>query len=138
MRSLSKSEEARFKTLLADCHRAWDTLRPENAAPFYAKGRGLVFYDLAPLKYDGWSGFERGAQKMFATIKSAKITRNNDFKVVQTGKVAVTTVTFMLTAKPVKGKTWKTPGRHTAVWEKMGKKWLIIHDHWSTPMPPTP
>ncbi len=138
MRKLSKAEEAQFKTLVADCHRAWDTLKPENAAPFYAKDGGLVFYDMAPLKYVGWRGFERGTRKMLSTIKSARIKLGNDFRVVRTGNIAVTTVTFGLTAKPLKGKTWKSPGRHTAVWEKRGNKWLIIHDHWSAPLPPAP
>ncbi len=64
VRSLSKSEEARFKTLLADCHRAWDTLRPENATPFYAKDRGLVFYNLRCLRQANWKSASPCPEKM--------------------------------------------------------------------------
>jgi ketosteroid isomerase-like protein len=32
------------------------------------------------------------------------------------------------------GKTSPLNGRHTAVWEKIGGKWLIVHDHVSVPM----
>jgi ketosteroid isomerase-like protein len=26
-------------------------------------------------------------------------------------------------------------GRHTAIWEKRGAKWLIVHEHVSAPLP---
>ena len=29
-------------------------------------------------------------------------------------------------------------GRWTVVWEKRGKDWLIVHDHFSAPLPPPP
>jgi ketosteroid isomerase-like protein len=33
------------------------------------------------------------------------------------------------------GKTEEIDARHTAIWEKRGGKWLIVHEHVSVPMP---
>jgi hypothetical protein len=45
------TEEATFRKLVDNYCAAWSTGNPDNAAKFYVKDEGLVFYDLAPFSY---------------------------------------------------------------------------------------
>lgn len=128
--------EAEFKLMIDQYNAAWSTLDPDKAARFYAKDDGLVFFDVAPLKYNGWGEYKAGFMKAFAeTMSSGKMTPNDDLKVTQRGNVVWTTVTFHLSAKPKAGGAMEVDCRHTAIWEKRAGKWLIVHEHVSAPLP---
>jgi ketosteroid isomerase-like protein len=130
------ASEAEFKALLDQYYAAWSTLNPDNAARFYAKDADLVFYDLAPLKYNGWGEYKAGVIKAFTeTMASGKLTAKDDLKVTQRGNIVWTTVTFHLSAQPKTGGAMELDCRHTAIWEKRGGKWLIVHEHLSAPLP---
>ena len=129
--------EAEFRAMVAQYYTAWSTLNPDNAAKYYAKDADLVFYDIAPLKYNNWTEYKAGVIKAFTeTMSSGKLTPNDDLRVTQRGTVVWTTVTFHLSAKPkVVGPAMEVDCRHTAIWEKRGGKWLIVHEHVSAPLP---
>ena len=128
--------EAEFKTLIAEYYAAWSTLNPDNAAKYYAKDADLVFYDIAPLKYNAWAEYRAGVIKAFTeAMSSGKLTPKDDLKINQRGDVVWTTVTFHLSAKPKAGGEMEIDCRHTAIWEKRGGKWLIVHEHVSAPLP---
>src|SRR6266508_3636040 len=95
----ASSSEPDFKALHAKVDAAWETLKAENAAPHYAHDAGLIFYDAAPLKYDGWAAYRDGAQKLFLdTATSLTFKGNDDLKVTRRGSIAWTTRTLHLTA----------------------------------------
>ncbi len=128
--------EPDFKALHAKVDAAWESLKAENASPFYAGDAGLVFYDAAPLKYDGWAAYRDGAQKLFldgATSLNFKV--NDDLKVTRRGKIAWTTRTMHLVANMKEGKPLEFDARDTVIWENRGGKWLIVHEHFSAPLP---
>jgi len=128
--------EAEFKALIDQYYAAWSTMNPDNPARFYAKDADLVFYDIAPMKYTGWGEYKEGVVKnFFSAITSGKLTPNDDLKVTRRGNLAWTTVTFHLSAKPKAGGEMEIDGRHTAIWEKRGGRWLIVHEHVSAPLP---
>ena len=128
--------EAEFKAMIDQYYTAWSTLDPDKAAKFYAKDADLVFYDVAPLKYNAWAEYRAGVIKAFTEVMSSgKLTPNDDLKVTQRGNVVWTTVTFHLSAKPKAGGAMELDCRHTAIWEKRGGKWLIVHEHISAPLP---
>ena len=127
--------DAVFKQLIERYYSAWNTANPDNAAPLYAPEAGLVFYDLAPLKYNGWGEYKEGAAKLLSQFAGAKLTPNDDLKVTRHGKLAWTTVTFHLSGTLKTGAAMELDGRHTAIWEKRGDKWLIVHEHVSAPLP---
>ncbi|HLG13249.1 MAG TPA: nuclear transport factor 2 family protein [Blastocatellia bacterium] len=130
------TEHGRFKALIDRYYAAWNTLNPDNAAQFYAKDADLVFYDIAPLEYKGWSEYKAGVMTaFFNNMTSGKLTPNDDLKVTRRGNVAWTTLTFHLSAKPKAGGAMELDARHTAIWERRGGKWLIVHEHISTPLP---
>ena len=128
-------QDAEFKALIAKYYEGWNTLNPDNVASFYAKEGTLVFYDLTPLQYKGWQAYKQGVVQVFQTFSTMKLVPNNDLKVTKRGKVAWTTMTFHVSAAKKDGTKIEADGRHTAVWEKKGGKWLIVHEHVSAPLP---
>jgi len=132
----AKRGDAEFKALIDRYYQAWSSANPENAAPLYAKDADLVFYDLAPLKYTGWAEYKVGVQKAFFDhMETGKLTPKDDLRVTRKGNVAWTTVTGHLSAKMKNGQALEADFRHTAIWEKSGGKWVIVHEHVSVPMP---
>lgn len=128
--------EAEFKAMIDQYYTAWSTLDPDKAAKYYAKDSDLPFFDVAPLKYKNWADYRAGVIKAFTeTMSSGKLTPNNDLRVTQRGNVVWTTVTFHLSATPKTGGAMEVDCRHTAIWEKRGGKWLIVHEHVSAPLP---
>lgn len=132
----AKDAEPDFKAMHAKVDAAWESLKAENASPYYAHDNGLVFYDAAPLKYDGWTAYRDGAQKLFLdTATSLKFNVNDDLKVVRRGKIAWTTRTMHLVANMKQGKPIEFDARDTCIWEDRGGKWIIAHEHVSAPLP---
>lgn len=132
----SSAFETEFKKLIDEYYTAWSTLNPDNAAKYYAKDADIVFYDIVPLKYNSWSEYRAGVIKAFTEPNlSGKLTPNDDLKVIRRGNIVWTTVTFHLSAKPKAGGAVEVDCRHTAIWEKRGSKWLIVHEHVSAPLP---
>ncbi len=134
--SKHSGDTAEFKELIRQYYESWSSMNPENPAKLYAKDANLVFYDAAPLKYTGWDEYKQGVQKnLLDNMASASLTHKDDLVVTRRGNVAWTTVTGHLSAKMKDGKAMEVDIRHTAIWEKRGGKWLIVHDHVSAPLP---
>jgi len=131
----TQGNDPEFKRLIDRYYAAWNSLNPNNAAPLYAKDADLVFYDIAPLKYRGWAEYEQGVRNVLSGFESLKLTLNNDLKVTRRGNIAWTTLTVHLSAKQESGAQMEIDCRHTAIWERRGGKWLIVHEHFSTPLP---
>ena len=128
--------DAEFRALIERYYAAWNTLDLENPAVYYARDANLVFYDIKPLKYNGWSEYKEGVKKnFFDVISSGKLTPNNDLKVTRRGNIAWTTLTFHFSATLKAGGGIELEARHTAIWEKRRSKWLIVHEHVSAPLP---
>jgi len=124
-----------FNGLVKRYYAAWNTLDPDNVSSMYAKDAGLVFFDIAPLKYNSWQEYHDNFKNNVAPgFSSLKLTPNNDVKVTHSGNLALTTLTFHLSAKQKDGTPLEFDARHTIVWEKRGRQWLIIHEHVSKPL----
>ncbi|HEX8089172.1 MAG TPA: nuclear transport factor 2 family protein [Blastocatellia bacterium] len=131
-----QAPDAEFKSLIDRYYAAWSTLNVDNVDQFYAKDADLIFFDIAPLQYKGWAEYKEGVKKaFFAVITSGKLTPNNDLRVSRHGNAVLTVVTFHLSATPKAGGSMELDGRHTAIWEKRGGKWVIVHEHVSAPLP---
>ncbi len=111
----------------------WATLDPANAAKFYAAGPH-VFFDIAPLKYNSWAEYEKGAKNVLAGYKSAKFTVNDDVEIHPHGDLvwATSTVADEMTNKS--GKVEMGNFRWTVVFGNEEGKWLIVHEHISAPL----
>jgi ketosteroid isomerase-like protein len=130
--------DAEFTRLIEGYYAAWSTLNTDNADKYYAKDADLVFYDIAPLKYKNWAEYKQTVQTTFLdTLSSGKLVPNmDDLRITRRGTIAWTTVTFHLTGTPkAGGNSMEIDARHTAIWEKRGGRWLIVHEHVSAPLP---
>jgi ketosteroid isomerase-like protein len=125
-----------FNDLIKRYYTAWNTLNPDNASFLYARDADLVFFDVAPLKYSGgWQEYRDNFKKNVAPGFSSLILKpNNDVKITRRGNMALTTLTFHLSAKQKDDTAMEFDCRHTIVWEKRGGQWLIIHEHVSKPL----
>jgi len=72
---------------------------------------------------------------VFANAASASIAPNDDLKVTRRGNIAWTSNTFHGTINQKDGTSMQLAGRHTAIWEKRGNEWIIVHEHVSAPLP---
>src|SRR5882672_8187671 len=129
------TDDATFRKLIDGYCAAWSTGDPNNAAKFYAKEDGLVFYDLAPFSYHGWKEYRTGVQKQFFdNATSAKLTAGRDLKVTRRGNIAWMTVPMHISMTTKDGKTTDAEVRYTGIWERRGTGWLLLHEHLSVPM----
>jgi ketosteroid isomerase-like protein len=130
----SASADAVRKCLF-DCYKAWNLLDTDRLAPFYSKEPGVViFNDVEPVKFEGWEEFKEGESKIMSRTSTWKV-QPKDVRGTTWGDVAVSTATPILTGESKAGKSYNLTIRHTAVWERKGGRWLIIHEHWSIPWP---
>jgi ketosteroid isomerase-like protein len=73
---------------------------------------------------------------VFSGFESLKLTVNDDVQATRRGNIAWTTATLHATVMSKGGTTpMEMDARQTAIWEKRGGQWLIIHEHISAPLP---
>ncbi len=123
------------RQLMQKINDAWATMNVDNAAQYYDKKPTDVFYDLSPLKYTGWQEYADASRKMFAMIESLKFTTYEDATVHHAGSTAWGTATVHADITMKDGKSQSLDCRWTVVWEKKGASWLVVHEHFSAPMP---
>jgi ketosteroid isomerase-like protein len=129
------TDDATFRKLIDGYCAAWSTGDPNNAAKYYAKEDGFIFYDLAPFSYSGWKEYDAGVRKeLLDQMVSGSLTAGKELKVTRHGNIAWTTVPMHFSAKMKDGKTIDTPVRYTGIWEKKGKTWVLVHEHLSAPL----
>jgi len=128
----TKSSSVPDKTLMQQIWDGWSTRDPQNVSKFYAKGPH-VFFDITPLKYDGWDQYESGVKAVLAGFSSLKCTVNNDAQIHLHGNLVWGTATVhVVEVKPGEAQG-EGDFRWTVLWEKQGGQWLIVHEHVSEP-----
>ena len=129
-------DTSQFRDRLQQLYDAWSDLDPSKPAKFYAKDVNLTFFDITPMKYKGWNEYAAGVPKAFADYKSGKFTVGDDLQVHRHGNLTWATCTWTGDLTRKDGSHENATGRYTAVWEKRGKDWLIVHEHMSVPLGP--
>src|SRR5258706_5858668 len=112
---------------------AWDSKDLKRVSQFYVKDADAVFFDFAPLKYNGWAEYEKGVAPVLALYKTLNIKVAADAKVHQQGDWAWAAATLLNDSVLADGKTEKEKLRWTSIWQKRGKEWFIVHEHISGP-----
>ena len=123
------------KELMQKIMDAWSSLDASKPAAYYSKNADNVYFDIAPLKYQAWDQYQKGAAQVLALYSSLKLTVENDARVHREGNLTWATATFHLDGihKDTNVKD-DMDGRWTVVWKKEGGKWLIVHEHVSMPL----
>jgi ketosteroid isomerase-like protein len=129
------TDDATFRKLIDAYCAAWSSGNADNAARFYAKEDGLVFYDVAPFAYHNWKEYDAGVKKEFLdNAESISLSAGKDLQVRRHGTVAWTTVSMHLAEKTKDGKNSETEIRYTGIWERRGSGWVLVHEHLSAPL----
>ncbi len=123
-----------FKALMVEEAKAIDTLNMANAAPFHSKDPGDVFYDIAPLKYTGWAEFQEGAQRLLSQWASMKCVLGEDLQTHHRENIAWGVSTWHCDITQKSGAKEGMDGRWTVIWERHGKDWQVVHEHFSVPL----
>jgi ketosteroid isomerase-like protein len=110
----------------------WATLDASNQRQYYAQGPH-VFFDDEPLKYNSWGEYESTVSKELADYSAAKFTVNDDAQIHRVGDNYWITSTVASDMTHKSGKHEMATLRWTAIFEKQGGKWLIVHEHVSVP-----
>ena len=111
----------------------WSTLDTANVAKYYATGPH-TFFDIAPLKYNSWDEYEKGARGLTASYKSAKFTLNDDVSIHPHGDLVWATATVKEEMTTKAGKVEMGTFRWTVIFDSEGGKWQIVHEHVSAPI----
>jgi ketosteroid isomerase-like protein len=130
---ISPAEQEELKSRTYALWTAWDSFDPSRVAKFYSKDPGNVYYDISPLKFTGWQQYAEVAGKNLAGAHAKWSPNGDDFKVIKSGDLAVTTMTMNLAFTSKASATTNMQVRVTDVWEKQGGKWLVVHEHASVP-----
>ncbi len=129
------NDAATFRKLVDELCAAWSTGDPDKPAVFYAKDADLVFYDVTPFQYRGWKEYHDGVKReILDKMASGKLTAEKDLRVTRRGNLAWSTVSMHFSETLKDGKTMEMELRETAIWERRGGKWLIVHEHVSAPL----
>lgn len=129
----SSAEREQFKTLAYKLWTAWDSLNPANVADFYSKDPNNVYFDISPLKFKGWAEYAKVAGNSLVGATAKWSPNGDDFNLIKSGDLAVTTLTMNLLFTSQDGKSTTMHVRATDVWQKEGNKWLVVHEHVSVP-----
>ncbi len=113
---------------------AWCTLDAKNAAKYYDTAPNHVFFDVTPLQYHGWTEYEAGVKAVLASFKSVSA-KLDEVHIHPAGRANWVTAIVHMDYETRDGKKAKEDWRWTAVWEKRGGEWKIVHEHVSAPLP---
>jgi ketosteroid isomerase-like protein len=121
------------KGYLQEIWDGWGAMKPADQARFYAKGPH-VFFDIAPVKYESWDEYQAGVTKVLSGFKAATFKVNDDAQIHKAGDSIWITATVAADMTEQSGKRDLSTMRWTAVFQKDGGKWLIVHEHVSEPI----
>lgn len=134
------AETIEFKALIDSYYAAWSFAISNNGlealdcpASFYAKDKGLVFYDpRSPLEgHHDWEHFKVDVVKIWneAGIVTADIRRSGKPQIWQRGDLAWAAVPHQATVALKEGQLQTVEQRQTFVWQRRDGQWLIVHEH---------
>jgi ketosteroid isomerase-like protein len=123
-----------YKGMMQAEYDLWSTMESAKVAPKFATDADLIFFDIEPLKYNGWSEYQKGVMKVFEPYSSMKCTVNDDVHGGRSGNMAWTAGTVNCHAQKKDGGVDDMVLRTSEIYQKRGGKWLIVHEHASVPM----
>ncbi|WP_158535080.1 YybH family protein [Acaryochloris thomasi] len=134
------SDEGTFTNLINAYAVAWSsedgTLDVDAVRVLYAEDPDLVFYDaILPERFVGFEDMRQSGEELFANLKMMKLTPTGDLDIRRYGDdLAWTTTVMNLDAQTNDGKKIAFPMRQTAIWQRRGSSWTMIHEHVSAPI----
>jgi ketosteroid isomerase-like protein len=112
----------------------WSSMRPERNDGLYLADDDTVLFDVEPMQDIGWSSQKERLHKLFATFEQFSIRPNDDLTIHQVESMGWTTTTWKAAIELKTGESMRLAGRGTFILQKKNCRWLVVHDHISTPL----
>ncbi|MEM9215433.1 MAG: nuclear transport factor 2 family protein [Cyanobacteria bacterium P01_F01_bin.150] len=132
--------EETFGNLIDAYAEAWSspdgTLDIEAVRVLYADDPDLVFYDaILPERFENFAEMQQAGEELFADLSSMKLTPAGDLDIRRyDANLAWTTTVITLDAQRIDGTQITFPMRQTAIWQRRGDTWVMVHEHVSAPI----
>jgi ketosteroid isomerase-like protein len=123
-----------YKGMMQAEYDLWSTMDSAKVSRLFAPDADLIFFDITPLKYNGWAEYQKGVMKVFEPYSTMKCTVNDDVHGGRSGNMAWTAGTVNCHAMKKDGGADDMVLRTSEIYQKRGGKWLIVHEHASVPM----
>jgi ketosteroid isomerase-like protein len=148
---LTAQKTAEFRKLLVDYYAGWSipTNKPWNitmAEKFYQHNDRMFGFDFNPPAegFQGWKAYKRELTAIMSNYSKFRVTLGDSrserlrqrFLVYRNGNVVWTVSTFNIAGTLKNGSPITGSGPNTLIWERVGDRWLIAHEHVSTPFIP--
>jgi len=127
-------DEDTVRALVPKIVNAWGSLNMSNVDPYYATDADFAFFDILPLKYNNWSEYRQGAQKVFFDPNQSVKATVSYLRVHTRSSLAWATFIVGLDLTPKQGNPSHLDARWTMVLEKRLKDWIVVHEHVSAPL----
>ncbi|HLY54832.1 MAG TPA: nuclear transport factor 2 family protein [Stellaceae bacterium] len=107
----------------------------EEAEHLYKRDDDFTAFDLAPPNtgYHGWAAYAEAWYKIMNKYAHFEMTLYDDLRVFHRGDVAWTSASFNVKGRSVAGDSFDKDGRVSLVWVREDGRWLITHEHVSSP-----
>jgi ketosteroid isomerase-like protein len=125
-----------FRAVVEKMAESWESLDTARIAGFYHSTVFGQVLDQAPKTYTGDEGVRMDVEKLLAPVAELHVTLGDDIQVWKQGKKVWTLQPFHLSGVMKSGKPFQLDGRHSAIWEKHDKKWVIVYGHFLGPFLP--
>ncbi|MBL1141090.1 MAG: SnoaL-like domain-containing protein [Proteobacteria bacterium] len=132
--------------LTKDYYKAWsykkEDAQYDQPGKYYSKAAGLQFWDpLPPLGgHRGWQEYQHVIEDVWLPngIDAAAILFSHDdsFHAWRHGDVIWTSANCLVRAEYKDGSNATIPCRGSQVWQRQNDHWLVVHEHFSTPIVP--
>jgi outer membrane protein OmpA-like peptidoglycan-associated protein len=127
------ANDPEFRAKTDELFRAYSALNVEQIMSFYAPDTYSLSFDL-PYKFDTGAGPHRERLERFlARVTSIKVTPGPNLEVWRDEDRVWTTRTFELEGTLKNNDTFRFDGEFSAIWEKRGKGWAIVYEHFWGP-----
>jgi ketosteroid isomerase-like protein len=106
-----------------------------DAEYLYKRDKDFTAYDLAPPNggYIGWDDYAVAWHKIMDKYADFTMRLYDDVRCFRRGDVAWTSASFNVTGHSLAGDAFDKDGRVSLVWVRENGKWLITHEHVSSP-----
>jgi ketosteroid isomerase-like protein len=105
----------------------------EKIMSYYAKRDDLVIYDITPPTHRGWQEYRKATEELLQNVKRIHKMEFHDVDSHVVGEMGYFAALWRLEIVTADDQTEAMEGRVTDVWQKIGGKWLIVHEHSSLP-----
>jgi ketosteroid isomerase-like protein len=111
------------------------TMSMPGMANYYWNSPDVVVFDVVPpLRYVGWDSFRQDWQGFFDSFEKISVYDWTDVHIEAEGDMGWMRALVHMVGTFKDGKSIDMAFRDTAIFERKGGKWVVVHDHGSVPI----